>query len=185
MQACQANGRRVLLSVKASSSSAVDGDVNFGDPSDAAHNASTTISFPNLFDDRHRPSALALTLFSLFGAGKTERADLRPLGPLTNTTAIPWPTRPLGEEVVLDGFDVQLPRAWQGTYQDEQFDALAERLGELEDEAWAAGGDMGAEGRGVVLRGWNDNADEEGEGEKRRRGIGRVVMVGGFGVGVE
>lgn len=183
MQNCQSAGRRVLLSVKASSTSAVDGDVNFGDPSDAAHNALTTTSFPNLFDERHPPSALALTLFSLFGAGKTERADLRPLGPLLNTTAITWPTRPLGEEVVLDGFDVQLPGAWQGTYQDEQFDALAKRLGELSGEAWMAGGDLGAEGRGVVLRGWNEDKDEEGE--KRRRGVGRVVMVGGFGVGVE
>lgn len=185
MQTCQANGRRVLLSVKASSPSAVDGDVNFGDPSGAAHNASTTPSFPNLFDDRHPPTALALTLFSLFGAGKTERADLRPLGPFLNTTGITWPTRPLGEEVVLDGFDVQLPRAWQGTYQDEQFEALAERLGELEEEAWAADGDLGVEGRGVVLRGWNEDED----GEKRRRGVGRgvgrVVMVRGFGVGVE
>ena len=86
---------------------------------------------------------------------------------------------------MLDGFDVQLPRAWQGTYQDMQFDALAERLGELEDEAWMAGGDLGAEKRGVVLRGWNEDEDKDEGGEKRRRGMGRVVMVGGFGVGVE
>jgi hypothetical protein len=159
--------------------------VNFGDPNAAntTVTAGAGVSFPNLFDERHAPSAFALTLFSLFGAGKTERADLRPLGPLTNTTGINWSTRPLGEEVVLDGFDVQLPRSWEGTYQEKQFDALAERLGELEDEAWAAGEDLGAEGRGVVLKGWLDE-DEGEEGEKRRRGVGRVVMVGGFGVGV-
>ena len=182
--------------MKGDTPSAVGGDVDFGDPNGDSPawsgysntaNATGSESFPNLFDERHPPSApaLALTLFSLFGAGKTERADLRPLGPLLNTTAITWPTRPLGEEVVLDGFDVQLPRAWQGTYQDEQFEALAERLGELEDEAWAAGEDLGAEGRGVVLQGWREDKGGEWGGEKRRRGMGRVVMVGGFGVGVE
>lgn len=181
----------MLLSVKADSQVSVGGDANFGDPnSDAAPwggylangSVPTGVYFPNLFDSRHVPSAFALTLFSLFGEGTTERADLRPLGPDTPAEdGISWVERPLGEEVVVDGFDVQLPRSWEGTYQEGQFDDFVTRLGELTDEAWTASGarrggpkDLGADGKGVVYRGWN-----------KKRAVQRVVMVGGFEVVVE
>jgi hypothetical protein len=49
----------------------------------------STTPFPNLFDERHLPSSLALTLFSLFGEGHTEHADLRPLGPDVPSPAFP------------------------------------------------------------------------------------------------
>lgn len=191
VQTCQSSGRRVLLSVKADGLGAVGGNQNFGDPnSDATPwggyygNASSVeeVSFPNLFDSRHVPSAFALTLFSLFGEGRTERADLRPLGPDTPAEAgITWVTKPLGEEVVVDGFDVQVPRDWQGTYQEGQFNDLVTRLGELNDEAWTASGgvegganDLGVDGKSVVFQGWN-----------RKRSVQRVVMVGGYEVLVE
>lgn len=121
---------------------------------------------PNLFDELHPPTSLALTLFSLFGEGHTERADLRPLGPDTPSPVSPdgtrWLTRPLGEEVVLDGFDVRVPSAWKGTYQSGQFDAFAARLRELNKEAWTyaggetgTAGDLGADGIGVVVQAWS------------------------------
>jgi hypothetical protein len=131
--------------------------------------------FPNLFDKSHSPSALALTLFSLFGEGHTERADLRPLGPDVPSGASPislkgvdWINpiltalqRPLGEEVVVDGFDIQLPAEWKGTYQDERFKALVKRLKVLQNEAWTRSGqvkggsaDLGADGKSVVYFGW-------------------------------
>lgn len=85
---------------------------------------------PNLFNPTHTPSDFARTLFSLFREGRTERANLRLLGsdvpspaspaPLNSTDWITSP-RPLGEEVIIDGFDMQLPSDWKGTYQDEQF----------------------------------------------------------------
>lgn len=181
------------MSVKADGLGAVGGNQFFGDPNVTQNpwggyfNASTTapaqrLTFPNLFDSRHVPSAFALTLFSLFGEGKTERADLRPLGPDTPAAdGIDWVAKPLGEEVVLDGFDVQVPRDWQGTYQEGQFDGLVTRLGELNDEAWKASGgvrggkgDLGVLGEGVVFQGWN-----------RKRSVQRVVLVGGFEVLVE
>lgn len=183
----------MLLSVKADGLGAVGGDQNFGDPSAAAApwggyfaNGSAPapgVYFPNLFDSRHVPSAFALTLFSLFGEGRTERADLRPLGPDTPAEdGITWVTKPLGEEVVVDGFDVQVPREWQGTYQEGQFNDLVTRLGELNDEAWTESGakkggpgDLGVDGKGVVFQGWNKN----------KRAVQRVVMVGGFEVLVE
>lgn len=193
VQTCQASGRRVLLSVKSDTLGAVtDGSPDFGDPNgDAApwagynSNGSAApagVYFPNLFDERHVPSAFALTLFSLFGEGRTERADLRPLGPDTPADdGISWVTRPLGEEVVVDGFDVQVSRDWEGTYQERQFNGLVSRLGELNNEAWTASGgvkggagDLGVDGKGVVLKGWN-----------RKRSVQRVVMVGGFEVVVE
>jgi hypothetical protein len=131
--------------------------------------------FPNLFDGSHTPSAFALTLFSLFGEGHTERADLRPLGPDAPSGASPealngtdWINpiltalqRPLGEEVVVDGFDVQVPAEWKGTYQDRQFQSLVGSLKGLHDEAWTESGgeeggpaDLGADGKGVVYFGW-------------------------------
>ena len=134
--------------------------------------------FPNLFGPRHPPSAFALTLFSLFGEGHTERADLRPLGPEIGSPATPatlngaqWvnpPTsvvsmldRPLGEEVVVDGFDVQVPVDWKGTYQERSFRAFVARLRELNREAWleegaveGGPGDLGADGKSVVYFGW-------------------------------
>ncbi|KAF1924790.1 uncharacterized protein M421DRAFT_270884 [Didymella exigua CBS 183.55] len=192
VKACQASRRRVLLSVKGDGLGAVAGNQNFGDPSaDAAPwggyfaNGSAPaagVFFPNLFDTRHVPSAFALTLFSLFGEGRTERADLRPLGPDTpSEDGITWVTKPLGEEVVVDGFDVQVPREWQGTYQEGQFNDLVTRLGELNDEAWVQSGakrggpgDLGVAGKSVVFQGWN-----------RKRSVQRVVMVGGFEVLVE
>ncbi|EAT81031.1 hypothetical protein SNOG_11323 [Parastagonospora nodorum SN15] len=128
--------------------------------------------FPNLFSPSHPPSSFALTLFSLFGEGHTERADLRPLGPTPPSGASPNGTewinpiltalqRPLGEEVVVDGFDVQIPAEWKGTYQDGQFADLVSRLRELHDESWEESGgvvggkdDLGADGKGVVFSGW-------------------------------
>ena len=124
---------------------------------------------PNLFDELHPPSSFALSLSSLFGETRTERADLRPLGPDTPSSStsssslagIPWVTRPLGEEVVLDGFDVQIPREWAGTTQGALFEDFAESLRKLEDDAWREGGgeaggvgDLGGYGKGVVLVGW-------------------------------
>jgi hypothetical protein len=132
-------------------------------------------NFPNLFDESHPPSAFALTLFSLFGEGHTERADLRPLGPDVPSGASPpvlngtnWVNpiltalqRPLGEEVVVDGFDIQIPAEWKGTYQDFRFQDLVTRLRQLHDEAWTESGgviggpaDLGADGKGVVYSGW-------------------------------
>lgn len=120
---------------------------------------------PNLFNPSHPPSAFALTLFSLFGEGHTERADLRPLGPETpgdtSPDGVKWWSRPLGEEVVVDGFDVQLPEEWKGTYQNREFDLLAGRLRQLNEEAWVdsgarkgSAGDLGSDGKGIVLQGW-------------------------------
>jgi hypothetical protein len=183
----------VLLSIKGDGVGAVGGNANFGDPT----NNNTVpwggyfgnglapaagLIFPNLFDERHVPSAFALTLFSLFGEGKTERADLRPLGPDTPAEqGINWVTRPLGEEVVVDGFDVQVPRDWQGTYQEARFNDLVTRLKELNNEAWTASGgvrggtgDLGVDGEGVVYQGWN-----------KKRDVQRVVVIGGFEVVVE
>lgn len=190
MQTCQASGRRVLLSVKGSGASTVSGALDFGAPNATAWTGYSAngsapaagVFFPNLFDSRHVPSAFALTLFSLFGEGRTERADLRPLGPDTPPSdGIDWITRPLGEEVVVDGFDVQVPAEWKGTYQESQFNALVTRLGELNDEAWTESGatkggvnDLGADGKGVVFQGW-----------LRKRSVQRVVVVGGFDVLVE
>jgi hypothetical protein len=183
----------VLLSVKSDGLGAVGGNQDFGDPnSDAAPwggyyaNGSAPaegVYFPNLFDERHVPSAFALTLFSLFGEGRTERADLRPLGPDTPAEdGIDWVARPLGEEVVVDGFDVQVSRDWQGTYQEERFNDLVTRLGELNDEAWTESGgvkggpgDLGVDGKGVVFQGWLST----------KRAVQRVVMVGGYEVLVE
>lgn len=131
--------------------------------------------FPNLFDEYHPPSAFALTLFSLFGEGHTERADLRPLGPDAPSGSSPpvlngtgWVNpiltalqRPLGEEVVVDGFDVQVPKEWEGHYQERRFGELVTRLKELHQEAWEESGgvvggpaDLGADGKGVVYQGW-------------------------------
>ncbi|KAL6711107.1 hypothetical protein ACN47E_006982 [Coniothyrium glycines] len=134
--------------------------------------------FPNLFDTNHPPTALALTLFSLFGEGHTERADLRPLGPDVDSPTSPaifdgtdWTnppatdfnslSRPLGEEVVVDGFDVQVPIQWKGTYQDNAFKAFVARLRQLNGQAWketgaveGGPGDLGADGRSVVYFGW-------------------------------
>lgn len=186
VQTCQASGRRVLLSVKGSPPSAVNNDLDFGAPNATAWtgyavNGSSQpgVFFPNLFDTRHVPSGLALTLFSLFGEGRTERADLRPLGP--ETSGVEWVTRPLGEEVVVDGFDVQIPQEWKGTFQETQFGALVTRLGELNDEAWTGSGatkggvnDLGVDGKGVVFQGW-----------VRKRSVQRVVVIGGFEVLVE
>jgi hypothetical protein len=116
---------------------------------------------PNLFDPTHPPTSFALTLSSLFGETRTERADLRPLGPESSGSGIDWVNRPLGEEVVVDGFDVQVPREWKGTVQGGLFEDFAQRLRELTDEAWADGGakkggqhDLGADGKGAVLLGW-------------------------------
>jgi hypothetical protein len=122
---------------------------------------------PNLFDERHPPSAFALTLFSLFGEGHTERAELRPLGPDADESAgedgVKWAvvSKPLGEEVMVDGFDVQIPAEWKGTYQVGRFEAFVQRLRELSEEAWKEGGevkggtaDLGADGKGIVVQGY-------------------------------
>ncbi|KAJ4375504.1 hypothetical protein N0V86_007036 [Didymella sp. IMI 355093] len=192
VQTCQQSGRRVLLSVKADGPGAVGGNLDFGSPSNTTVTNTSlpsggdptaqSVSFPNLFDSTHVPSAFALTLFSLFGEGRTERADLRPLGPDTPAEdGITWVEKPLGEEVVVDGYDVQVPRDWQGTYQEGQFNALVSRLRELNDQAWTesgavngGSGDLGADGKSVVFQGWN-----------RKRSVQRIVMVGGYEVVVE
>jgi len=72
--------------------------------------------FPNLFDDSHTPVALAEILRSLFGPVTED---------FTGSSSSP---RPLGPGAVLDGFDVQVPVLWKGTYQDRQFHALVNAL---------------------------------------------------------
>ena len=69
--------------------------------------------------------------------------------------------RPLGEEVVVDGFDVQLPSQWKGKYQERAFRSFVGRLKGLNREAWVENGaveggpgDLGADGKGVVYFGW-------------------------------
>jgi hypothetical protein len=137
--------------------------------------SATPSAYPNLFDSSHPPSALALTFFSLFSEGHTERADLRPLGPDAPSGSSPpvlhgtdWVNpvlpelqRPLGEEVVVDGFDVQIPAEWKGSFQDGQFADLVTRLKTLLNEAWRETGevvggpaDLGADGKGVVYSGF-------------------------------
>lgn len=121
---------------------------------------------PNLFDAAHSPSALALTLSSLFAESHAERADLRPLGPDAPSKASPdgirWTvSKPLGEEVVLDGFDIRVPGQWKGTAQAGLADAFADRLRELLAQAWkdsgskkGGAGDGGVKGPGVVVQGY-------------------------------
>ena len=102
-----------------------------------------------------RPPASLQLSSPVFGAGHTERADLRPLGPDTGTT---W--RPLGSEVIIDGFDIQLPSEWAGTYQEARFKQLVRDLQGLIHEDWVgsggvagAPGDSGSQGEGVVYFG--------------------------------
>ena len=70
-------------------------------------------------------------------------------------------SRPLGEEVVVDGFDVQIPAEWKGTYQGGRFEVFVQRLRELSEEAWKEGSevkggtaDLGADGKGIVVQGY-------------------------------
>ncbi|RMZ67510.1 carbohydrate metabolic process [Pyrenophora seminiperda CCB06] len=75
---------------------------------------------PNLLTPTNTPDTLAATLLSLFGPVSVADESL---------------PRPLGPSVVLDGFDVQVPVQWKGTYQDEQFHDLLNGLkGVDEDE---------------------------------------------------
>lgn len=124
-----------------------------------------TISAPNLFDALHVPTSLASTLFSLFGEGHAERADLRPLGPdapsAFSPDGIKWITKPLGEEVVVDGFDVRTPGQWKGTPQAALVDTFVGALRDSVQKAWTDGGakvgaeaDLGVDGPGVVVSGW-------------------------------
>ena len=193
VSACQRLGRRVLLSIKGDASETVSDALDFGDPAGNTTwsgysppgllSNATTPPFPNLFDERHVPSSFALTMHSRFGEGREERADLRPLGPDTPAVdGASWVTRPLGDEAVVDGFDVQVPAEWQGTYQEGRFRDLVERLTELSQEAWAAGGavkggpgDLGAPGMGVVFFGWG--------GDRAKRMV-RFQRVGDFDVEV-
>ena len=188
VQRCQQNGRRVLISVKLDSPSAVGGDLRYGLPTfpsalpltlptlpltlpttlpsglDLPSSLATLVSalepllgirpspsplpstvVPNLFDATHHATSFALTLFSLFGEGLTERPDLRPLG----------------EGVTVDGFDVKIPSAWKGTFQDGELQKFLGRLGELNSDAWQQSGatlgglgDLGNNGKPVVLFGW-------------------------------
>lgn len=69
--------------------------------------------------------------------------------------------RPLGEEVVIDGFDIQVPAEWRGSYQDTAFHEFVRELRRLSREAWrdsgaveGGPGDLGADGDGVVYFGW-------------------------------
>jgi hypothetical protein len=62
---------------------------------------------------------------------------------------------------VLDGYDIQVPVHWKGTYQDAQFKALVVRLRELNREARAQGGgvegapgDLGSDGPSAVYFRW-------------------------------
>jgi hypothetical protein len=180
VQRCQQNGRRVLLSIKGSSVTEVGGNFDYGTLGQAAQpfgsyfgentgevegggdgNGTNRKQHPDLFDPTHLPKSFALTLSSLFGETKTERADLRPLGPDPLAPGINGITRPLGEEVVVDGFDVQIPREWKGTVQGGLFEDFVQRLRELNDESWADSGatkggknDLGVDGKGIVLVGW-------------------------------
>lgn len=85
--------------------------------------------------------------------------------------------RPLGEEVVVDGFDVQAPVQWKGKYQDKAFRQFVARLRELNREAWtengateAGPGDLGANGRSVVYFGWVGQLLKGREAEVDREG---------------
>ena len=111
---------------------------------------------PNLFDPEHRPSALALTLFSLFGNGKTERADLRPLGPdhSEGSDVVKWLERPLGEEVVLDGFEVLVRGEWKGMVQGELWEEFIKNLRDLGDFRDTEEASKGEDRKGVVVSGW-------------------------------
>ncbi|KAL1612876.1 hypothetical protein SLS60_001106 [Paraconiothyrium brasiliense] len=120
---------------------------------------------PNLFDALHTPTGLAATLFSLFGEGHAERADLRPLGPDTpsnfSSDSIMWVAKPLGEEVVLDGFDVRTPGQWKGTPQAALVEKFVGSLRETVEKAWKEGGskkgglnDLGVKGPGEVVSGY-------------------------------
>jgi hypothetical protein len=182
VQACQKLGRQVLLSVRGAGAGEVGGNLDYGNPAadpepfgpyfgdidpGGVNKSRVHNSMPNLFDERHPPSAFALTLFSLFGEGHTERAELRPLGPDADESAgedgVKWAvvSKPLGEEVMVDGFDVQIPAEWKGTYQVGRFEAFVQRLRELSEEAWKEGGevkggtaDLGADGKGIVVQGY-------------------------------
>lgn len=101
--------------------------------------------FPNLFNDQHPPAKFAQTLFSLFGEGQEQDVNLRPLGP----------------QVVVDGYDVQVPVQWRGTYQERAFKVLHDSLKDLVRAAWTESGavegssaDRGAKGMGSVVFGW-------------------------------
>jgi hypothetical protein len=93
--------------------------------------------------------------------------------------------RPLGEEVVVDGFDVQVPADWEGTYQDTQFKELMKDLKGLHKEAWKTSGgveggkdDLGADGKGVVYFGWIGGAlSVRSKGLKVRADLKRVGWV--------
>ncbi|KAL5416343.1 hypothetical protein PMIN03_002144 [Paraphaeosphaeria minitans] len=124
-----------------------------------------TVPAPNLFDAAHTPTGLAATLFSLFGEGHGERADLRPLGPDAPSAfisdKIEWVVKPLGEEVVVDGFDVRTPGQWKGTAQAALVERFVGSLREDVEKAWKDGGgkkgglnDMGVDGMGVVVSGY-------------------------------
>ncbi|KAK3201849.1 hypothetical protein GRF29_164g861238 [Pseudopithomyces chartarum] len=124
-----------------------------------------TVAAPNLFDTIHSPASLAATLFSLFGEGHAERADLRPLGPDTPSAASPdsirWIVKPLGEEVVVDGFDVRTPGQWKGTPQADLVSDFVGFLREKTQSAWKESGgkkggpnDLGIDGPGVVVSGY-------------------------------
>ena len=124
-----------------------------------------TVAAPNLFDTIHSPASLAATLSSLFGEGHAERADLRPLGPDTPSAASPdsirWIVKPLGEEVVVDGFDVRTPGQWKGTPQADLVSDFVGFLREKTQSAWKESGgkkggpnDLGIDGPGVVVSGY-------------------------------
>ncbi|KAF2259546.1 hypothetical protein CC78DRAFT_571784 [Lojkania enalia] len=149
---CQSHGHHILLTLRASPATLVAGNTLYGSPGssdlpfgpyfpptntwdDASDSTSVNVERnppPNLFDSEHSPAELALELFAIFGA------------------ALPPPQRgyendrPLGPGVVLDGFDVQIPREWKGTWQGDRFLELAGRLRGL-------GGMFGG---GEVLVGW-------------------------------
>lgn len=195
VQACQKAGKRILLGVKVDDPAAVNGNLKYGEPNTLglklplsvppgpflgrpghpfiplAGNLSTiqldgkTIPAPNLFDMLHTPTGIASTLFSLFGEGHAERADLRPLGPDTPSAVSPdsikWIVKPLGEEVVLDGFDVRIPGQWKGTAQAALVQKFVEALRTKVQTAWIEGGgkkgginDLGVDGPGVVVSGY-------------------------------
>ncbi|KAJ4358341.1 uncharacterized protein N0V89_002923 [Didymosphaeria variabile] len=123
-----------------------------------------TVPAPNLFDALHTPTGLAATLFSLFGEGHAERADLRPLGPDApsnfSSDKIMWVAKPLGEEVVVDGFDVRTPGQWKGTPQAALVERFVSSLKESVEKAWKEEGvkgglnDLGVDGPGEVVSGY-------------------------------
>ncbi|KAF2493592.1 hypothetical protein BU16DRAFT_619893 [Lophium mytilinum] len=138
VQTCQSLGKRVLLSLTGATAEENGNSTVFPRVSAPGRGSirpvpdrapATPVHQPNLFTNAEQASQFAATLWSLFGAGSVERSELRPLGPDAQGLAVLH--RPLGEEVVVDGFDVQLPEEWQQTDEEALFRVMVARLKQL------------------------------------------------------